>query len=80
MVLYEAVRMTAGIQSIQLSAPKSPFLKLGNNTLQKQVDKNASRSKMRGLETQGPPNCKMLTVFFFFRCLFVDKTKDVTDR
>ena len=54
--------------NIQLSAPKSPFLKLGNNTLQKQVEKNAPRSN------EGPPELQN-AYSFSFRCLFVDKPK-----
>ena len=43
-------------------------LKLGNNTLQKQVEKNAPRSN------EGPPNCKMLTSFLFVVCSSINQS------
>lgn len=57
------------ISNCQQSAlKKSPFLKLGNNTLQKQVEKNAPRSN------EGPPDCKMLTVFLFAVCSTINQS------
>lgn len=67
-MVHEAVRMTcvnSWDSNMQLSAPKSPFLKLGNNTLQKQVEKNAPRSnEWIRKKLKAPRTAKCLQFFF----------------